>query len=224
MKVLIFDSGTLINFSMNGFLYLLGDLKKQFDGKFIITRAVKYELIDRPINVKRFELGALRVQQLIDSGVLEMSSSLGVPEDIINKKTTELMNVANQCVRVRGKWIKIISEAETSCLALSSELTKKGIENLIGVDERTIRILSEKPQNLEKLMKRKLRSRVELSHTNIEAFKGYRYIRSSELVYVAYKKGLLHVKGKKALEAAVYATKFKGASISYDEVNILKKL
>lgn len=224
MKVLIFDSGTLINFSMNGFLYLLEDLKKSFDGKFLITRAVEYEIVDRPIGIHRFELGALRIKHLIDSGVLEMPKSVGVSAEAINPKTKQLMDIANKCVRAKGKWIKIISEAETSCLALSSELKKKGVENLIAVDERTIRILSERPQNLEKIMTRKLRSRVSISHTNIKAFEGYRYIRSSELVYVAHKKGLLRVKGKKALEAAIFATKFKGASISYDEVNELKKL
>ena len=61
--------------------------------------------------------------------------------------------MANTSLESFDKNIKIISEAETSCLALSSELSKLGIENIIAADERTIRMLSEKPENLEKLIR-----------------------------------------------------------------------
>jgi predicted DNA-binding protein (UPF0251 family) len=143
MRALIFDSGALINFSMNGLLYVLEELKKKFDGKFLITRAVKYEILDRPIKVQRFELEALRIRDLLNRGVLEMSSTLGISEETINQKTREFMNKANHCIETRGKWINIVSEAEMSCLALSSELTSKGVENLIAIDERTTRSLTE---------------------------------------------------------------------------------
>ena len=66
MRVLILDSGPLINLSMNGLLYILEGLKAHFQGKIIITRQVKYETIDRPLNVPRFELGALRIKNLLD--------------------------------------------------------------------------------------------------------------------------------------------------------------
>ena len=72
MKILIFDSGTLINLSMNGMLDLLERLKSIWNGKLIITSQVKYEIIDRPLEVERFELGALRVQSLLFHNVLEM--------------------------------------------------------------------------------------------------------------------------------------------------------
>ena len=45
-KYLIFDSGPLINFAMNGILHVLERLKKEFDGEFIITKEVKKEIID----------------------------------------------------------------------------------------------------------------------------------------------------------------------------------
>ena len=45
-KALIFDSGTLINLTMNCLLYILPELKKIFKGKLLITSAVKYEIID----------------------------------------------------------------------------------------------------------------------------------------------------------------------------------
>ena len=43
MKHLIFDSGPLINFSMNGALHVLERLNKEFKGDFLITKEVKEE-------------------------------------------------------------------------------------------------------------------------------------------------------------------------------------
>ena len=51
-KAIIFDSGTLISFSMNGLLPELRELKKIFNGKFLITKDVKREVIDKPIKIK----------------------------------------------------------------------------------------------------------------------------------------------------------------------------
>lgn len=223
-KALIFDSGTLINLSMNGLLDLLPALKEQFKGKFLITKNVKYETVDRPIGIKRFELGALQVQNLIDSGTLELPSSIGVSEETLNSSTNELMDIANHYLQVKGQWVQIVSPAEMSCLALSSELKKQGIMSIIAIDERTTRLLAEKPQNLEQLMSEKIHQRVQLVASNFTIFSQYRFIRSSEIVYVAYKKGLIPLKGKKVLEALLYATKFKGSAISIQEIEELKKL
>ncbi|MBX4212429.1 hypothetical protein KW787_03185 [Candidatus Pacearchaeota archaeon] len=224
MKVLIFDSGPLINLSMNGLLDTLRLLKKSFDGKFIIPPAVKYEVVDRPLGVLRFELGALIVQSLIEQGVLEMPSSLGIDEEELKKDTNELMDLANHYVQVKERWVPIVSEAEMSCLALSSILSKKGVENIIAIDERTTRILSENPENLEKLMSDRMHERAKIVAQDFAPFSHYRFIRSSELVYVAYKKGIISLKGKKVLEALLYATKYKGAAISFEEIEQLKKL
>ena len=223
MKVLIFDSGPIINFSMNGLVYLLENLKKIFDGKFIITEAVKYEVMDRPIKNPRFELEALRIKDLLSAGILELPSALGIDNNLIKKETTRLMNEANGCARTNDRKINIVSEAEISCLALSSELTKKGIDNLIAIDERTTRILTERPENLERLMSDKLKTQVKVS-CNLDTFKDFRFIRSTELVYVAFKKGILGIDGSEALEAALYATKYKGSSVSFEEIKVLKKL
>lgn len=223
-KALIFDSGTLITLSMNGLLYILEDLKKNFDGKFLITSQVKYEILDRPLGISRFELGALQIENLIQNKILELPSSIGISDEKIKEKTKELMTSINHLVRVEGQWIEIVSDAEMSCLALSSELTQKEIENIIAIDERTTRILCENPRTLEKIMSEKLRQRVEVVAENYPALSQFKFIRSSELVYVAYKNGLIRLKGPKVLEAALLATKFKGAAISFEEIEELKKL
>ena len=222
-KALLFDSGPLINLSMNGLLYIIEKLKKTFNGKFIITESVKYEIIDKPLRIPRFELGALRIQELLDSKILEMPGSLGINNAMIKEELNNFSNVANNCVKANNKSINIISEAETSCLALSKILTKKNIENIIAIDERTTRILTEKPENLEKLMGDKLKMRVRIQ-CDLNSFSNFRFIRSTELVYVAYKKNLLGLEGKKALEAALYATKYKGAAVSFEEIDVLKRM
>ncbi len=223
-KVLIFDAGPIINFSINGMLDILEKLKNSFNGKFIITEAVKKEVVDHPINVPRFELGAIRVQALIDKGVLELSSSLNIDNEIITKETFRLMNIANHYIFSRGSWVNIMSDGEASCLALSNELNKKDIENIIAIDERTTRILAEKPENLQKIISEKIHANVKAELSNLEEFSNFRFIRSTELVYIAYKKGLLDIQGKKALEAALYATKYKGSSVTFEEIDEIKRL
>lgn len=224
MKALILDSGTLINLSMNGLLYILPELKKATEVRFIMTPAVKYETVDRPIDVPRFQLGAIRIKDMLESRDLEMPDAFDISHDEIKSRTDDLMHLANNTVQARGKFIKIVSDAEMSCLALSKILTEKGIENMIAVDERTTRILSEKPGNLQKLMSKKVHFNVTLEEKNLKVFQGFKFIRSTELVYVAFKKGVLRIEDPKALEAVLYATKFKGSSVSFDEINTLKKL
>lgn len=223
-KAIILDTGTLITLSMNGLLYIIEELKKSSQTKFLITSQVKYEIIDRPLSIPRFQLGALRIKALLDNKTIELPEALSVSTDKIKSKTNDFMHLANTSLKARGKSIKIVSDAEMSCLALSSILTEKGITNMIAVDERTTRILAEKPENLERMMSKRLHAHVSLENKNFSAFKQFKFLRSTELVYVAHKLGILKIKGPKALEAALFATKFKGSSVSYDEINVLKKL
>ena len=224
MKVLILDSGPLINLSMNGLLYLIEDLKKNFNGKFIITEQVKNEVYDRPKGIKRFKLGALRIKSLLDKKIIESPSSLNITNKFIEEKTTEMMDLVNHSYKSKGQWINLVSKAEMSCLALNQELIKQKIDSIIAIDERTTRVICEKPENLEKLMTRRLHKQVRLKNSEIKKLKDHKIIRSSELVYVAYKKGIVKLKDPKVLEALIYATKFKGSSISFEEIDVLKKL
>ena len=156
MKTLIFDSGALISIAMAGLIPELKELKKIFKGKFIITKEVKSEIIDRPLTIKRFELEAMMLQELIDSGILEMPSSLNVSDAEIMEKTEQIMNIANNTFTGKERNIHLIDLGESSCLALSKILTEKKIENIVVVDERTTRLLGEKPENLKKYMESKL--------------------------------------------------------------------
>lgn len=224
-KALIIDSGILINFAMNGILYVIEELKKEFEGHFIITESVKYEVVDRPMKVQRFEFEAVKIQALLDNKTLVMPKDLGIDLKKLSSKTKEFTDKANHFVRIDERWVNLVSEAEMSCLALSEMLMEQGYETIIAIDERTTRILGENPEQIEDLMSNKLHKKVTLDTKEINLFNKNRFIRSPELVYVAFKKGLFHnIKGSKALEAALYATKFKGSAISFEEINELKKL
>ena len=82
-KVLIFDSSTIINFALNGILHILEELKKIFDGKFIVPRQVKKEIIDRPLQTKRFELEALQIRNLFEKEILQLPEKIGIGKEIL---------------------------------------------------------------------------------------------------------------------------------------------
>ncbi len=224
MKVAILDSGPLINLSMNGLIYVLKNLKELTGVRFAITKDVKYETLDKPIGIPRFELGALTISELIKDGIIEMPEKFKVSDSDIKKRTSEIMSVANQCVIANGKFVSIVSSAEMSCLALSDLLREKGVENIIGVDERTTRVMGEDIDSLVRSMSERMHTKIKIDKSKVKYFSKYRFIRSTEIVYVAFKLGVLNIHDPKALEAGLYATKFKGASVSFDEIEILKKL
>jgi hypothetical protein len=224
MKAIVFDSGTLISLAMSGLYPELRKLKGVFDGKFLITAEVKKEIVDKPIKIKRFEFEAMKVKQLMDDKIIEMPSSVGIKDGELKAQTNSFVEAANNIYSDRKKNIEVIHSGEASCLALSKLLTERGIKNVIAIDERTTRMLSEKPENLQKLLERRLHRKIQLKKENFAPFKGFRFIRSAELMYVAYKKGLVRVKDKNVLDGLLYAVKFKGCAITGDEIKEIERI
>lgn len=223
-KVIIFDSGTIINFALNGLFQEIEELKKIFNGKFLITKEVKREIIDKPIEIKKFELEALKIKELLDKKIFEMPASIGINEEQLTKETEVINNKANSIFLARGNYIHIVDLAESSCLALSKKLNSLNIENLIAVDERTIRILSEKPENLVKILESKLHTKIVFSQEKLYEFREFNFIRSTEIMYIVYKKNIIKIKDKRLLDALLYALKYHGCSISDEEIQEIKKL
>src|SRR3989344_6065592 len=218
-KILIFDSGSLISLSINGLLEELKKLKKIFNGEFIITKEVKKEVVDNPIKIKMYELEALKIQNLIDEGCLNMPDKIGITDKEITNLMFKLMNFANTMFIGNRNEIQLIQQGETSCLALSKILNEKKIKNVLVVDERTTRMLVEKPENLKELLEKKMHTNVKFKESN-----GFKIIRSTELIYIAYKKGLINLRGKEVLDALLYALKFKGCAISSEEIEEIKNI
>jgi hypothetical protein len=57
-----------------------------------------------------------------------------------------------------------------------------------------------------------------------EFFRQFKIIRSIELAYIAYKKGLVKFGDGKLLDALLYSLKFKGCAVSSEEIEEIKKL
>jgi hypothetical protein len=225
-KVIIFDSSSIINLTLNGLLGEFRELKKIFNGKFIVPEEVHQETVDRPLEIKKFKLEALKIKELMEEKILEFPSSLGIDEKKLSIKTKEVMGIANNTFFGHENAIHIIDSGETACLVLSTMLTEKGIKNVISVDERTIRMLGEKPENLLEILKRKLHVGIKANRENFKFFRGLKFIRSSELMFLAYKKGLVKLKNnnKQVLDALLYALKFNGCSISDEEIAEMERL
>ena len=223
-KVIIFDASTIISLGMNGLFPELESLHKLFEGHFIIPRKVLYEVVERPIGIKRFELEALKTQKLVNEGILELPEVLGIEDSEIQPETKNLLDVANSTFEARGREVHLIDEGEAACLALSEILKEKKIEHVIAVDERTTRMLCEKPDNLRKILQSKLKTHINVNKQNYKTFKKFQFIRSTELIFVAHKLGVVKLEGERVLDALLYALKFKGCSISDKEIGEIKNL
>lgn len=222
-KVLILDAGPIINLSMNGLLDIFEKIH-QSGITIAITNYVYQEVVDRPSHIPRFELGALRIKELVEKGIIKFATDIGLAQAEIESETQRWLKIANSAISSENHFIEVVSIAEISCIAVSSLLNKKNIENIIGIDERTTRILFEKPENLRELMSGKLHRNIILNTKELENTKQFRFIRSSEIVFMAHKKGIIKIRDKHALEALLYATKFKGCAISWEEIEQMKKL
>jgi len=224
MKAIIFDSSTIINLVMNGLLEEFEELKERFDGKFLITKEVSDEIIAKPMTIKRFKLEALKIKKLLDEKIIEMPSAIGIQDKEVSKKTSEILNKANNMFFGRGNAIQIIHSGEASCLALSLLLDEKNTDNIISVDERTTRMLGEKPENLSVLLQKKMHTGIQTKDENFDFFGNFKFIRSTELMYVAYKKGIIKLKNHDVLDAILYALKMNGCSISDEEISEIEKI
>ncbi len=223
MKYIIFDTGPLISLTMNGLLPVLEKLRQNFNGEFVITPHVKEEVIDRPMKIKKYKFEAIKIKDLIDKKILKYSSDF-ISNNVLEREMKKIMRLGNGILRSKknGKKIPIIHKGEASCIAFA-KLCK--CENVIVIDERTTRLLAESPQNLKKLIERKVHTKISLENSLANEFKTFKFIRSPELMVVAYKKNLIPLKkDKQVLDALLYSLKYKGAAISSKEIEAMKQL
>jgi predicted nucleic acid-binding protein len=221
MKYLIFDAGPIISMAMNGLLPVLEKLSENFDGEFVITPSVRKEVVGRPMKIKKYKLEAIKVDNLIDRGILKMSTEI-VVNSRLDKETKRISKICNGVLRSSEtkEKINIIHEGEASCIAFASLC---GCNNVIVVDERTTRLLIEAPKRLNELMHNKLHIPIISELSVLSPLKKFKVIRSTELMFIAYKKNLFQLKKEKnTLDAILYSLKFKGTAISAQEIEEMK--
>jgi hypothetical protein len=222
MKFAILDSGPLISLTLNGLLHTIEKLKQKFpEVNFIVTPHVKKEVVDKALTVKKYELEAVKIQSLMEKEIILPSSDF-VANNKLEKETQRIMNVANSTLKADRELLNVVQIGEASCLAFANLCN---CENIIVIDERVTRLLTESPQNLKAIQERKLHMPVAINVKNLKEFKNFRFIRSAELAYIAYKNNLYdYKKDKVLLDAILYSLKFAGTSISSKEITEIKSL
>ena len=226
MKSLVFDSSTIISLSLNNLLYLLPELKHRFNGQFFITNEVKKEIIDKPIQSKKFKLEALQIHQLILDNTLEIYGQQ------LEKQTQNLLNIINNLFKAENHFIRLVDPAEVESLALANLLKATYV-----VDERTIRMIIENPNELKNLFERKLHTKITINKENLKELQkeiNVNIIRSSELGLVAYSLGILKNLTQKdhltnynlkheLVDGILWGLKLNGCAISQEEIEQAEK-
>ena len=224
MKSLVFDAGPIISLASNNLLWLLRPLKKEFNGKFYITHYVKKEIVDRPLEIKRFKFEAIQVQKLIDEGVLEI-----IDNSLIREESIKLLNTSNEIFKAYNNYIKIVHLAEISVITAALNLNS----DVAVIDEKTTRLLIENPRMIFEILRKTLHTPVSINESNLKEFKnrvrGIKVIRSVELAAIAYEHGLLDEyitkisdAKRSLLESVLWGVKLNGCAVSREEIdNIL---
>lgn len=212
---IVCDASSLISLTDSCLLGALSEVKKYLNGDFLIPESVKYECIDYPLRIKSHTLPALRLKQAVNEGIL-------TPIDTKELKgKNKILSVVNNIFYIDGKALKLVHEGEGEMLALAEEL---GINNIL-IDERTTRMMVEAPFALKEHLENEFRKKVFINNEYLSEFieitKNLNIFRSSELVIIAYEKGYFRNYGeleKFAVEASLYALKFAGCGISFEEI------
>ena len=226
MKSLIFDAGPIISLATNNLLWILEPLKERFGGKFYITEAVKRELVDRPLETKKFKFEAIQVEKLIENGTLEI-----VDNAFIRLETPKLLNFANEIFKAYNNYIKIVHFAEMSVIADAIGLNA----DAIALDEKTTRFLIENPKMIVEILRKTLHMPISINENNLKEFKNtvrnIKAIRSIELVTIAYEQGILNSfitkipdASKNLLESVLWGVKLNGCAVSKEEIEQIVKL
>ncbi len=226
MKSLIFDTGPVISLATNNLLWILEPLRKQFNGKFFITESVKKELVDRPLEIKKFKFEAIQVEKLIENGVLEV-----IDNSIIREETQKLLNAANEIFSAFDNYMRIVQYAEMSVIAAAININADSIV----VDEKTTRFLIENPKMIVEILKKTLHTSIRINENNLKDFKNkaknIKTIRSIELVTVAYEHGLLNNyitklpdAKRNLLESVLWGVKLNGCAVSKEEIEQIVKM
>ena len=226
MKSLVFDAGPIISLATNNLLWLLEPLKKEFNGKFFITESVRKEIVDKPIETKKFKFEAIQVEKIIEGKVLEI-----IDNSFIQENTPKLLNLANEIFKAYNNNVKIVHFAEISVITAA---INQGSQAIV-LDEKTTRFLIENPKMIAEILRKTLHAPISINESNLKEFRntvdGIKTIRSVELVTVAYEHGMLDKfittmpnARKSLLESVLWGVKLNGCAVSKEEIEQIVKL
>jgi hypothetical protein len=224
MAVLVVDSSTIISCAVNCILWIFDELKEQ-GIKFIVPAAVKNEVIDSGLISQKFKFEAIRVMHHFINKTFETY------EGDLSKETSQLLSYSNSSFSINNKQLKVLQEADVQVAVLAKKIKADGVLT----DERTLRMFIEEPSGIQKYLEDKFHTKVEVNNSAIKKFSDYidgmPVMRSAELVVYAFQNGIFDptirrcsvVKTidcrKEIISGLLYAIKFAGCAISFDEIN-----
>ena len=224
MNDLIFDTSAIISIATNNLLDVLEQLKKKFKGDFLISDAVKMEILDNPIKSRKYKLEAIMISNLIQNNIFKIYRNIN-----IENKTMNLLNLCNNIFLAGNKPIKILDKAEVEALVLTQLL-----QGVYIVDERNIRLMVEDYRKLAILLERKLDTKITINNQNIRLFKSeikdITIVRSAELMTIAFEKGLFneyenkYSNKKEILDGILWGLRLRGCAISTEEISEFIKI
>jgi predicted nucleic acid-binding protein len=220
MKSLIFDSGPIISLTLTHLMWTLDLLKKQFNGNFYIPLAVKKELIDIPLESKRFKFEALHTLRYIKKNTITIYC-----ENNYEDEKNKIMYLANNIFSSEGSYIQIIHDGEAEVLALAKKINAEAIV----IDERTTRELIENPWKVKELLSVKLHRKVDVNQENFDKLRNItsslKVIRSVELIIANYHLGILdrylpegEYNKETLLDAIITGLKLNGCAIPEENI------
>jgi len=213
------DSSSLIALTDAGLLGALIALKQKMKGQVLVTNGVIDESITYPIKIPKYSFSAVRLQRALDSKVFDVIS-------YNPKSVDDILFIANNLF-TSTRPFHLVDRGEAEILAAAAD---NGLKTIL-MDERTTRTLIEAPMELRKHLEGEFRIRLNVNQRLLGEFQkltsGMHVIRSSEVVALAhearYFKKYKNLE-QKAYESALYAIKFKGCAIGFDEIKELARL
>jgi hypothetical protein len=224
--IILVDAGPIITLALSQLLWILEPLKQKTKVAFYITPAVYSELVEKPQTIHRFQFEALHVKKLLREGVLKLYTKK------INQQTTsKITKLANNSFKIKEGPLEILQAGELETLTLSIQ-----IGAVMLMDERTLRLLIERPAGMKRLLEGRKRKKVRKNQDILDQFKVLvgrpGIIRSVELVAMAFELGILDsylsassnkkqllASKRQLLEAVLWNTKFHGASVIDHEID-----
>lgn len=213
------DSSSLIALTEAGLLGALISIKMKMKGDLFITKGVEGESIDYPINVPEYSFAAVRLKRALDSKMFKLIEySVGTLDTVLHSANNMFYT---------DRPFHLVDEGEAEMIAAAVD---NGLTTLL-MDERTTRALIEAPMDLKKHLEEEFHIDIRVNQDMYSEFhkitENLVVIRSAEIIALANDKGYFKKYkelSEEAYEAALYAIKFKGCAIGFDEIKELAKL
>ncbi|HLE06492.1 MAG TPA: hypothetical protein VI790_04000 [Candidatus Nanoarchaeia archaeon] len=216
MKELLIDSSSLISMATNCLMWVIDKLRESSEIQFVITPEIHKEVIEKSMNIDKFRLSGIRIlKRLCNGAIIVKETDMGI--------TNRLLDIANKIYSVKGDYYHVVHEGELGLIPLA-------IQNksyTLATDERIFFKMITDPEGLKRLFENRLHTAVTINQDKLNEFKELTkdidVFKSSDLVAIAYEKGLMneYIKeceskklGRDLLTGSLWALKMSGCSIS----------